>query len=481
MTDLLLRALAWATLGLALVLVLRRPARRLFGAGPAFTLWLLPLVLMLAPLLPRGAVPAVGWTLPAVLVTPDATLAATAPQAAHAAWGWLVAVWWAGVAIGLARLAVQYLRLRRAVQPLPQALQREVQRIVADVDARRLRVHDAGPAVLFALPRALLLLPADFAERFRNTATRELVLRHEITHACRGDAWWSLAMEVASALLWFHPLAWLARARFRLDQELACDAASLRTCPQRSAGYARALLDSVAVQPAPVLIPWLAEPQLEERIAMLVRNPPSTLRRRAGFMTVAGLLVGTIAVAGMAQAAKVSPSRPAAHSTGSSAPAAAASTIDPSVDAASQQANMPLYPLEAVQDGDQGTVLLDVTIDARGNVVAAVVDPKGTFAAPALQGAAIDAVKKWKFHPGIKDGHRMGGVVEVPVNFGINATCADGYMPAGRAAGPSYSCLAQPSVKPLPAPKCLGGFRVVPMQGGSYECAFIDTGSKQSS
>src|SRR6185312_11187376 len=59
MTDVLLRMLCGATFGLALVLLLRRPARRMFGAGAAFTLWLLPLVLALAPLLPEQVAPRV--------------------------------------------------------------------------------------------------------------------------------------------------------------------------------------------------------------------------------------------------------------------------------------------------------------------------------------------------------------------------------------------------------------------------------------
>jgi beta-lactamase regulating signal transducer with metallopeptidase domain len=57
-TELLIRVVVAVTLGLTLVLLLRRPARRAFGAGPAFTLWLLPIVLELAPLLPQELAPA---------------------------------------------------------------------------------------------------------------------------------------------------------------------------------------------------------------------------------------------------------------------------------------------------------------------------------------------------------------------------------------------------------------------------------------
>jgi len=44
------------TLGLAFVLLARRPARRVLGAAPAFTLWLLPVLMAFAPLLPRSFV-----------------------------------------------------------------------------------------------------------------------------------------------------------------------------------------------------------------------------------------------------------------------------------------------------------------------------------------------------------------------------------------------------------------------------------------
>ncbi len=89
MTDLLLRVLACVTLGLVLVLLLRRPARRMFGAGCAFTLWLLPLGLAVAPLLPQRLAPSAMVVLPGLTVTPHA---AAAPVAAIGWAAWLVAL-----------------------------------------------------------------------------------------------------------------------------------------------------------------------------------------------------------------------------------------------------------------------------------------------------------------------------------------------------------------------------------------------------
>jgi TonB family protein len=415
MTEVLLRMLCGATLGLALVLVLRRPARRVFGAGAAFTLWLLPLVLALAPLLPEQVAPHAMIVVPGLTVTPHLSVPVAARPFAIDWTQGLLAIWLVGTAVALSRLVVHYVRLLRGTRRLPEIWARTLIEAAPNLDVGRLRVHDAGPAVLWALPRSLVLLPSDFLARFDNAATRELVLRHEFTHARRGDAWWSLAMEIASALLWFHPLAWLARPRFRLDQELACDAASLRMLPERAANYARALLDSVAVQPAPALIPWLAEPQLKQRIAMISRNPPGALRRRAGFVAVAAVLASGLYVAG-GQA----PVLAAIHATSAA----------PLVDVTWKNAHPPHYPAEALQKGEQGTVMLEVTLDVHGHVSNVAVDPKYTTAAPVLQGAAIDAAKDWHYAPGHKDGKAVGGVVRIPVNFALDGETSAGSSPS---------------------------------------------------
>lgn len=439
MTDVLLRMLCGTTLGLTLVLLLRRPACRMFGAGSAFTLWLLPIALALAPLLPEQLAPAAMVVLPGLTVTPHVGTAMPSPVVGIDWAEWLLVTWAIGAVAGLLRLGVHYLRLLRGLRKAPAAWTSTLAETIPNLDIRRVRMHDAGPAVLWSLPRSLVLLPADFADRFDTDATRELVLRHELTHAHRGDALWSLAMEIASALLWFHPLAWLARPCFRLDQELACDAASLRALPERSANYARALLDSVAVQPAPALLPWLSEPQLKERIAMIARIPPGALRRRAGFAAIALLLAGGLCVAG----ARV-PIADAAQ-TGSR------STL-PTVDITYKNRNPPHYPVEALHKGEEGKVLLVITVDASGKVTGVTVDPKRTTAPAILQTAAMQAVNNWRFNPGMKNGHAVGGRITVPVTFSLNPTWispGSQSCPAGfrykKGDGKSYSCIAQSS------------------------------------
>ncbi|MGH8154604.1 MAG: TonB family protein [Rhodanobacteraceae bacterium] len=399
MSDLLLRMLCGVTLGLVLTLLLRRPARRMFGSAPAFTLWLLPVALVM---------------LPGMTVAPHVVAGAHAVATGWA--NWMLAVWLVGAALMLARLAVVYAHLLRGARAVPVCWIPALDAAMPRAGMRRVRVYAAGPALLWALPRALILLPEDFLRRFGDAPTRELVLRHELTHARRGDAWWNLAMEIVCALLWFHPLAWWARPRFRLDQELACDATALRTAPARAASYARALLDSVAVPPGPALIPWLSEPQLKERIAMIGRIPPRALRRRAGFAAIALLLA-----AGLYLAGGQLPTEAATH--------AASSSALPSVDVSYKNHNPPRYPENAINNGEQGTVMLRIHVNPDGSVAKVDVDHAGTTASSAeLQAVAVTAAENWKFNPGSKDGKPVGGWITVPVGFSLN--------PGGSSANP---------------------------------------------
>lgn len=386
--------LLYLTLGMALVLLLRKPVRRLLGAGPAFTLWLLPLLLGILPWLP--AAPAAWSITPTMIVLPDAVDLMAPMTSTGAVSHWPLLSWLAGSALCLWRLARCYSSLRQQACPLPTALHDALQAELGAHELRRLRLHPAGPAVVWA-PRSQLLLPADFLTRFDPPA-RQLVLRHELTHLRRGDPLWSLLAELTFALLWFHPLAWLALPRLRLDQELACDEAVLRQSPHEEIRYAHTLMHSAGMDLTSALIPWLAEPQLKERLSMIQRHRHGALRRRIGFIGLATLMGGG---AFMVQAAMHAPP-----------PSGATQALSYNTRV------QPHYPGSAIKNKQQGTVILNLLIGVDGKPIKVNIDPT-TKAAPDLVQAASDAAMQWHFNPAMKNGKPIESYARVPVSFSL--------------------------------------------------------------
>ncbi|MDE2155667.1 MAG: M56 family metallopeptidase [Xanthomonadaceae bacterium] len=385
--------LLYLTLGLALVLLCRRAAQRLFGAAPAFTLWLLPPLLAALPWLPARPT----WFVTAPLpIRPAMQLLAAQAGPGIPATHWLLLPWLVGVLPFLLRLAIQYIRLLRQSRRLPGAMLQTLQADLRGLQPRRLWLHPAGPAVLWA-PHSRILLPVDFLERFE-AGERRLILQHERMHLHRGDALWSLLAELAFALLWFHPLAWLALPRLRLDQELACDECVLRQSPRDAAKYAHALLHGTGMDATPALIPWLAQSQLKERLHMIQQHHPGTLRRRIGFVTLAVLMAGGAFVAQAAVHAQAN--RPASQNLGYNV------------------RTQPHYPQNAVKNHEQGTVILMVLVGKDGAPRNIEVDP-ATDAAPDLIQAASDAAMKWHFNPEMRNGKPVEGYARVPVKFSM--------------------------------------------------------------
>ena len=97
------------------------------------------------------------------------------------------------------------------------------------------------------------------------------------------------------------------------------------------------------------------------------------------------------------------------------APPAPQPDIGASVDISSKNMNPPKYPPRAYQQGVEGTVILIVDVDANGNVTNVSVEKSSRNRD--LDRAAMDAARKWRFNPSIKNGQKAAGRVRVPVDF----------------------------------------------------------------
>ena len=79
--------------------------------------------------------------------------------------------------------------------------------------------------------------------------------------------------------------------------------------------------------------------------------------------------------------------------------------------------NPPRYPPAAMRAGIEGTVILIVDVDAQGNVTNVSVEKSSRNRD--LDRAAMDAARKWRFNPSVKNGQPAAGRVRVPVDFNL--------------------------------------------------------------
>jgi beta-lactamase regulating signal transducer with metallopeptidase domain len=316
------------TLLMVMVLALRGPVARHFGAGWAYALWAVPALRLVLPPLPQLAPDL--YLPPAVLFIPTAAeMAAPLPaEAGPGQWVPFMLALWAGGAVIF--LTLQWLayraflgRIRETSRPARPPLFGGIRTWISDsVD---------GPLALGVIERRIVL-PGDFSRRY-NPVERRLALEHELVHHKRGDIWWNLAATLVLALFWFNPIAWLAFRAFRSDQELACDAAvaGSATLDERC-DYARALVKSASRPGLIVACALNPAGELKRRLRMMRTHRASRLRSAGGIVALAAFAAAGFALGSAAQptgaasapayaeAPTAAPVRPAALATPSARP-----------------------------------------------------------------------------------------------------------------------------------------------------------------
>jgi beta-lactamase regulating signal transducer with metallopeptidase domain len=245
----------------------------------------------------------------AYIVAPDRVERAVRVGIGQRVWDARWAIWAAGVLLVLGRLLLGMARVRAIVReavpvtdPEWLALLTRVARPLGVYRRVTLRVGPAGAVpVTCGILAPVIILPED-AEDW-DDERRALVLTHELAHVRRLDVLTHIIGQCAVALFWFHPLAWLAAARMRLERERACDDLVLGS-GARPSRYAGDLLDLVQTlngptAPAAAALAMARRTEIEGRLLSIldvaVRRGPLGTRRIAGALTVAACGVITIA------------------------------------------------------------------------------------------------------------------------------------------------------------------------------------------
>jgi beta-lactamase regulating signal transducer with metallopeptidase domain len=200
-----------ATSGLMLVvLIAREPVRHYFGSRVAYGLWLIPAARLVMPTLTETVERPVPLRAPLISNV-------GVPELEHVVSPVVpVGLWVIGALVLLAAGMIQFRRQRAAILAAAQELDRSGSiRIVSSTAVR-------GP-VAFGIVDRVIAVPVDFQSRYSEHECR-FALDHELAHHRSGDLIANLFAFVLLCLQWFNPLAWVAHAAFRFDQEAACDA-----------------------------------------------------------------------------------------------------------------------------------------------------------------------------------------------------------------------------------------------------------------
>jgi beta-lactamase regulating signal transducer with metallopeptidase domain len=161
----------------------------------------------------------------------------------------------------------------------------------------------SAPAAVGIL-RPAVLLPPEASEW--DAAERRAVLAHELGHVARRDCLTQLVAGVATAVYWFHPLAWHAARRMVVERERACDDRALLAGAHPSR-YASLLVDVLraargSAYPAAVL-PMAAIGEIETRIRSIL--DPQVRRRRLSTRARIAIPLATAAAAALVAAVRV--------------------------------------------------------------------------------------------------------------------------------------------------------------------------------
>lgn len=292
------------------------------------------------------------------------------------------ALWLAGALIVAARILwslAQIVRASRAAEPFG-----------------AVRISPAIPTpCTWGVIHPLILLPASAREW--SPQRRDLAIRHESAHIARRDWLWQTLAQAMTAIFWFHPLVWLAASRLRQEAEFAADGLVLADGAD-APDYAEQLVVAAReMQAAPSWagVPMVRTTKLEQRVvAILDATRPraaATTRARAAIVLATLLLT-------MLAAAQDSPIYRANE------PGVTAPSIVFKVD--------PAYTQEARDAKIQGTVVLRLVIDQQGLAQDIAIERSLDTG---LDQKAIEAIRQWRFRPGMKDGVpvRISAVIEV--------------------------------------------------------------------
>lgn len=328
-------------------------------------------------------------------------------------WGTVAAVWVVGALVNLVWLAgglVGAWRVARSARPIGNArILRATEQAATWLGVKRpvrwLSVSTDAMPVTWGVWRPCVVLP-DAACTWSDERL-DAVITHELSHVVRRDALSHLIAQVTAAVWWWHPLMWMAVRSARLERERACDDLVL-TKGARASDYATDLMTFVdALKPSslhsPTTLAMARHSQLEGRVMAIL---DSGMNRRgvsqSGVLAAMLVMVLALPLSAMGTVPVQEPQTPVRIG----------GTVKPPTKIKDVR---PVYPDAARAEGVEGIVIVEARIGTDGSVL----EVKVIRSIPALDDAAVEAVRQWEFQPTLLNGNPVEVMMTATVNFSL--------------------------------------------------------------
>jgi len=282
-------------------------------------------------------------------------------------------------------------------------LARESSRLGVERSVRLFESDRVSTPLTAGIANPFIVLPAGSSEW--NDEHRQIVLRHELSHIARGDAFICVLSGIACAIYWFNPLVWVAARKLRSEQEHACDDRVI-TLGTPAAVYATHLLEVArsarSIGMSSFVSVAMARPsQLEGRLLAVLNH-----RRRSALTRARGAAAILIACLTFAAIAAIRPTRAESAIVVASQATPVVVTAEPAI----AKITKPSASHEA-----DSTVTGDVKVESGGTLV---LDLK-TGAGVTIRGANDDRVRVIG---------RLGGPDWRNTSFTMNTDGRDAYI-----------------------------------------------------
>ena len=398
---------------------------RLHEPGGLYHYWRLLLagclILVFQPGIPEPLPASLALPLVEELVLPTSPLTVAETSQAPSVYPLFGILLVSGIVLRLIWLAVGFYRLRRLrrrtrrldVPPQLQVLTEEV-----GVSARfRLSSEVSGP-VTFGWVRPVIVFPELFAEL--DEGMQRAVACHELLHVKRQDWFWNTLEEVVRTVFWFHPgFHWLID-RIQLTREQVVDRESIVLLGSRKT-YLKSMVEiarwdnPVPPLPAPL---FLKECQLSRRVRLLLQLREAKMSKMKSAIPLTACFVVLAATGWWSMAAlplvappsiqpqEVEPALEEPVQVGSNVMASKLiHRVDPEYPRGLESERPPL-----------GHIILSAVVGKNGEVQQVEV-LRGDEDHPALDSAAMEAVRQWRYEPFTLNGKPVPARTTVVVRF----------------------------------------------------------------